>query len=280
MNLPPIDTIELERLPVGMAILKAILVNPLTNYFMTRERLSRWMEKNPSEMALASIEEPGGWKSMRAAYENKPGANWLDRVIVNYGTFPKALRNRKRISVSLLAALIDACDHDHVHVVAVGAGGGNNVLEAMAMAQHPDVRACLIDINAGAFEYGRQVASQLGLSDRLQFIQGDACDIRTMVDWDPELVTLIGIIEYLSDEELLRLLRAMHDAMDTGSHVLVNSIGNRHGIDRFLRRVFRLNLNYRSPERVSEFLAEAGFEACHDQDEPMNVYHLLIGRRA
>jgi len=280
MNLPPIDTIELERLPVGMAILKAILVNPLTNYFMTRERLSRWMEKNPSEMALASIEEPGGWKSMRAAYENKPGANWLDRVIVNYGTFPKALRNRKRISASLLAALIDACDHDHVHVVAVGAGGGNNVLEAMAMAQHPDVRACLIDINAGAFEYGRQVASQLGLSDRLQFIQGDACDIRTMVDWDPELVTLIGIIEYLSDEELLRLLRAMHDAMDTGSHVLVNSIGNRHGIDRFLRRVFRLNLNYRSPERVSAFLAEAGFEACHDQDEPMNVYHLLIGRRA
>lgn len=280
MNLPPIDIGELERLPVGRAILKTMLVNPVTNYCVTRKRLIRWLEKYPSEMALASIEEPGGWKSMRAAYQNKPGANWLDRVIVNYGSFPMALRNRKHVSARLLAALIDGCDEDHVHLVAVGAGGGNNVLEAMAAAGHPDVRACLIDINAGAFEYGGQVAADLGLSDRVQFIQGDACDIRTMVDWDPELVSLIGIIEYLSDEELLRLLGAMHDAMQAGSHMLVNSISDRHGVDRFLRRVFRLNLNYRSPARVSELLAQAGFDACHDQDEPMNVYHLLIGRRA
>lgn len=279
MKLPSIDTSTLERLPLGMAIMKALVFNPITNYCVTRESLTRSMVKNPSEMGLASIEDPGGWKSMRAAYRNKPGVNWLDRMIVNYGTFPKALRNRKRVSVDLLAALIDACEEDHVHLVAVGAGGGNNVLGAMAIAKHPNVRACLIDINAGAFEYGKEVASELDLSDRVQFIEGDACDIRTMVDWDPELVSLIGIIEYLSDEELLRLLGAMRDAMTAGSHVLVNSISHRHGIGRFLRRVFRLNLNYRSPARVSELLAEAGFDTFHVQDEPMNVYHLLVGRR-
>jgi len=279
VDIPAIDTSELERMAWHIRLLRTVAVNPYVNFAMTRKSFMRLMKRRPSELGIASIEDPGGWRSMRAAYENKPGRNWADRAMVRYGVFPMALRNRKRISAQLLAALIDDFKTDHVHLVAVGAGGGNNVLEAMAAARNKNAKACLIDLNAGAFDYGREVAERYGLTDCVRFVQGDACQIDTLVDYDPELVTLIGIIEYIADDGLLKLLAAMYEAMDHGGYVLVNSISKRHGMDRFLRRVFRLHLTYRSADDVEALLRQAGFAPCHRQAEPLGVYNLLIGRK-
>ena len=53
-----------------------------------------------------------------------------------------------------------------------------------------------------------------------------------------------------------------------------------HGTDRFVRRIFGLNIIHRSPEELAALLAPAGFTDVVSIPEPLGVYHVLVGRRA
>lgn len=267
-----------ERISLGTRFFKGIFINPLINCLVPRKTLRKFLYNCGSPMAKASINDPGGWRSMVIAYENPEPVNKWDKMVMRLGSFPMGLRNRKRLAVALIGDLLDN-NPELNNLVAIGAGAAHNVLEAMAVSSHRDVRACCIDLNEDAFAHGREMASRLGLEDRVQYIRGNAVDVADLIDVPPELVTCIGIIEYLTDEQVVNIFKAMHAASGPHAALLANSIANTHGTDRFLRTIFKLKLNYRSPDAVKALMEKGGYRIVDRRTEPMKIYNILVARK-
>jgi len=268
--------IEFERIGPVTRALKAVLINPFGNYMpagMLRGLL-RWTK---SDVAAANWADPGGWRSMVISYEGNPPKG-IDKILVKSGVVPMALRNRKKLAARLIARLIDACDQDPVHVLCLGAGPGHIIMDAMGQASKA-AETTLVDISADAFDYGRELAARCGMSDRAHFVQGDVRDVKDMLDHRTDIVKMMGICEYLEDDQIVSIAGAIAELMPPGAAVVFNSISTRHGTDRFFRRVFGLHMIHRCQEELQGLFSQAGFGDYQVFPEPLGVYTVAVGRR-
>ena len=260
--------------PLRKAI-KRVLIDPLANYLPAS--LWRWvLATAKSELAAANWTEPGGWRSMVISYDGRPH-QWADKVLVGSGAVSMALRNRLRLASRLLGELIDSLPAP-VHLLCLGAGPGLITVRALAAASTP-CDATLVDLNPEGFEFGRELARRHGLEDRMRFIQGDVRDVGRMLEHRPSLVKMIGICEYLTDEQIVGIASAVAQVMPPVAPIVFNNITRRHGNDRFLRRVFGLHMVYRSVKHMTDLMRQAGFGEFHVHQEPLGVYSVIVGRR-
>lgn len=271
-----ISDIPFERIGPVMRLVKKFFFNPLANY-LPAKWWRTWLREGQSELALANWNDPGGWRSMVISYEGNPEKPW-DRMLVKGGTIPTALRNRKRLAGRLFARILDQAKHDPAHAMCLGAGPGLTIMDAMEEATKPSV-ATLVDISSDAFAYGMVQAEKRGLADRVKYVQADVRDVKNMLDRPVDLVTMVGICEYLEDEQITSILRAVGTMMDPGTSIVFNSISDRHGTDRFFRNVFGLHMHHRAPEQVEALLAPAGFGEFVRFTEPLGVYSVVAGTK-
>ena len=271
-----LSQIEFETISPATRLLKAAVVHPLVNY-LPAGLLKGVLRLSRSELAAANWADPGGWRSMVISYNGRC-RQWADKLLVAGGTIPMALRNRRRLAGKVLAHLIDQAHSDPVQVLCVGAGPGMIIIDAMVQARRAAV-ATLVDLRDDAHQYASDLARRHGLGDRIRFVTGDARDIGKLADCRPEVVKMIGICEYLSDEEIGQIASALAGVMPHRGAILFNSLSKSHGTDRFFRRVFGLHMIHRSPQDLQEIMARAGFGDFVSIGEPLGVYHVILGRR-
>lgn len=271
-----VSDIEFERPgPIGR-MLKTVVVNPLVNY-LPAGLLKALLRFGKSELAAANWADPGGWRSMVISYDGQP-KQIADKILVKAGTIPMALRNRKRLGGRLIARLIDSSQHEPVHVLCLGAGPGQIIMEALTQAKR-SAQATLVDLNAEAFDFGQELASRKGLSEKVRFVAGDIRDIDKLVDHQAHIIKMLGICEYLTDDQIVDITTATAGTMPAGGSIVFNSISKAHGTDRFFRRVFGLHMNHRRPEQLQELIAAAGYSNFVSIPEPLGVYHVIVGRK-
>ena len=272
-----IADIEFEKFSPLARASKTLLINPFANY--APSGMLRWLLKvTRSELAEANWADPGGWRSMVISYNGQP-TQVADKLLVGAGTMSRALRNRRRLAAAVLARLIDASPRQPAHVLCLGAGPGHIISDALCKAR-PDATATLVDLSSDAFDYGRELARKLGLSDRIKFVLGDARNIKTMLAQPPDIVKLLGLCEYLTDEQIASIVRAAAEVMPPGATIVTNSLSMAHGTDRFFRRVFGLNMIYRDEQQMKDLLAPCGFGDFQVLPEPLGVYTVIVGRKA
>ena len=271
---------EFERISGFKKTLKTVFVNPWINHLIPRRMLKDFLKNSKCRLLRRSFKDPGGWKSMCVAYENNRPLGLIDKIVCEMGMFPMGLRNRKRLVSGIMAGLFDSYPaHEIVNVVEVGAGCGHNVQEAMRRCRHKNVHAYCIDLADEAFGYGRYMARNYGHADRINFIAGDVLDIDQLIEVKPNVVTTIGILEYLTDEQILEILRVLHGEMPEGASIVANSIYNNHGTDRFLRTILNLHIIYRTTEDVERLMEMAGFSDFSVEEEPLGVYTIITGHK-
>lgn len=273
-----ISDIQFEKVGPVSRLFKACLVNPLANYMPAG--LLRWLLKiTKSRLAEANWSDPGGWQSMVISYDGQP-TQWADKVLVGSGSIPTALRNRRVLAAMIIARLIEQSPSKPAEVLCVGAGPGQIIMDAMAQAK-ADSRATLVDLSSAAHAYAQASAAKRGLDRRMRFITGDVKNIRELVGayYKPDVVKMIGICEYLNDEHLIRVAKALASVMPTQSPVVFNSLSESHGTDRFFRRVFGLHMIHRSEDHLQEIMSSAGFGQFVSWLEPLGVYKVIVARR-
>ena len=264
-----------ERLSPLRRAVKRVLVDPLVNY-MPAAWMRGILRVTKSELAAANWTDPGGWKSMVISYHGKP-TQYADKMLVNAGVMSMALRNRLRLGGRILRDLIDSLP-EPVHVLCLGAGPGQTIVRAMVAAS-ATCDATLVDLNSDAFDFGRELAARHGLGERVRFIEGDVRNVRDMLGYPPAVVKMLGICEYLTDDEVLDIARAVAEVMPPGAAIVFNNITRRHGNDRFFRRVLGLHMIHRSVDHLSGIMRQAGFDDFEVHDEPLGVYSVIVGRR-
>lgn len=272
-----INQTEFERQGSLDRLVKAAVTNPLANY-LPSGLLRGLLKFGKSELAAANWVNPGGWRSMVISYNGRPNKP-ADKILVAGGLMPKALRNRRRLGASILAQLIDASGQEPVHVLCLGAGPGHIIMDAMLRAKRKS-HSTLVDINSDAFEYGRELARQSGLADRVRFVHSDIRgELEHLLADPPHVVKMIGICEYLTDEQIVEIGSAVSGVMPPGSAIVFNSISRAYGTDRFFRRVFGLHMNHRSPEELQRLFGAAGLGDFVTIPEPLGVYHVIVGHK-
>lgn len=269
--------IEFERQGPVRRALKAAVINPLANYLLPAGMLKAMLRWGKSELAQANWSDPGGWRSMVISYDGRP-EKIADKILVGAGTMAMALRNRRRLASAILVNLIDEAPHQPPHVLCLGAGPGQIITDALRRASS-QAHATLVDISADAFEYGRKLAERHGLDGRVRFVQGDVRDIGRMLDSRTDIVKMLGICEYLSDEQIVAIVKATGDVMQPGAAIVFNSLSRAHGTDRFFRRIFGLHMIHRSPSQLQALIEQARIGDFVSTPEPLGVYHVIVGRK-
>lgn len=271
-----IDNIEYESFDGVTNLFKKCLFNPLLNYVLPAGFLKKILTNSKSALAHESLVDPGNWQSMKLSYENNPPKDFLDKMVLQYGAFPAGLRNRKKLVVLKLSNLIKKYkDQENILIVGVGAGRGFNAMDSMVASGLKNVEGYFLDIDDSAMEPGKELAKSLGLSNKVKFIQGNAIDLKKYIPKNADILKLIGIIEYLTDDQVSEILDVGYKNMNKGSTVIVNTIEPTHGIEPFLQKTFNLKLNYRTTEQVQKLLVKSGFSILEDSKEALNIYHIL-----
>ncbi|QDT29796.1 Putative lysophospholipase [Gimesia panareensis] len=257
------------------------LINPCKNYLIPASWLQRLLKSSQSELLTETFRRPGSWRAMEILYRKDAPFDLLDRQALLDNPISRASRNRLQTVTQILIDLIQACHSDGpVILMGVGAGPGRHVQTAISRLQlsAAEVHAHLIDLDDDAFEYGQQLAEQLGISDCISFLQGDAREIQEVLpDVKPNIVKLIGLIEYLNDQQLHELLTALHTVMVPGGYLVTHGILDPWNGAPSLKRIFGLQHTRRSGEDVRQILETVGFQVTDQVIEPMGIYPIVTG---
>ena len=277
------DGIQFEVFSLRQKIRHRV-ANPFKNWLLPGSLIRKIMVWSGSPIVLESLHRPGGWKAMEIIYQNDPPIGFIDALSVRDACFPMAIRNRKKLVTKTIAELVrkyapESC----VVIVGVGAGPGTNIQEGILQSgiDKHKVAAYLIDMDSDAFEYGKEAAKKRDLEENVHFIQGDAREITKHVpNIAPHIVKMIGILEYLNDEQVLDLFRAMHGAMAPGGSIITHSLEDAYHTTPFLKRALNWHIYTRTPQHASGLLVRAGFQNIAAKAEPMGIYTVLVAQKA
>lgn len=190
-----------------------------------------------------------------------------------------ALRNRRILVADVLTNLINNIPPDDPGIVCLGAGPGIIINDALKACNKPNAHATLVDTSVGAIQYGEILASLWHLDHRMEWIRCDILDTNKWLVAQPDIVKMIGICEYLTDAQIRTIVGTLCAgyAMPVGAKIVVNSVKNAHGNDRFFRKVLGVNLRYRTPQQIIRLLD--GFEDFNIVDEPTGVFSVITATR-
>jgi len=272
--------VKLEQFSPLQKVLKKCVIYPFLNTIFPKSWIINFSKNSDSAFLKELSRGPGSWRSMMLSYDREVHKSFLDQWIYHTGGLPVALRNRKRLVVQFLKELIEEhLDEGEVDIVSVGCGTGIHTIEGMARVTSEKVRAHLFDLDSEAFEVGEEIKHKHGLSHRVVFIKADVSTLPDHLSVKPQVVEMVGIIEYLSDEQMINLFERVNHLTALNSSILVNSIQPAHGMDKFLKRVFDFHLRYRSPENMMKLLEKCGYDNFEIANEPTGVYSVITGKK-
>lgn len=281
--LPSLTEQEFETPSAGQQFAYRIL-NPFKNYLLPSGLLKGLMRTSKSKLIEESFVAPGGWRSMELLYRNAPPTDWLDRQALRDNPISMAARNRRKVVTGKLAQLIREQPVDeHVTMLGIGSGPGWHIQTAIMEAGIEDSRvtAYLMDLADDAFSYGQTIANHFKIGDSVNFLTGDARHIdETLPGVHVNIVKLVGIIEYLSDEQLIELLDAVRDVMVPEGRLLTHGLVDRYGTSPFLARVFNLKHRQRDDKALKQILTQRGFKILECEYEPSGIHPIVIAARA
>ncbi|MCF8206139.1 MAG: methyltransferase domain-containing protein [Methylotenera sp.] len=151
----------------------------------------------------------------------------------------------------------------HRHRRLLDVGGGNGAFACRAARAAPGLRVQVFDL-PGVAALARQRFAQAGLADRCSAVGGDF--FQDPLPAGADLVTLLRVVHDHDDDRVLRLLRAVRQALVPGGCLLLaEPLADTPGAERMGHAYFGLYLlamgrgEPRSEARLRELLAEAGF---------------------
>ncbi|MDP2630243.1 MAG: class I SAM-dependent methyltransferase family protein [Candidatus Uhrbacteria bacterium] len=234
-------------------------------------------------------EGAASWRAIDLLYNHpfqKPkslGA-WLDNVWL-MSPNAQAVRNRRKIAKNeLLKTILSSGTQGEVRILSLACGSAEAVLDAVAEANKSGIRiqCLLIDVDASALAYARGVAEKLGISEQVKTKRANLLGFerlgKIIATYQPRIVEMMGLIDYVTDKHTVALIKTIHDALPVGGIFFTcNIIPNAERV--FLRHVINWEMIYRRPGELVEIMSVAGFRNIRTIVEKMNIHVIAIGAK-
>lgn len=288
---------ELERLVWPYRLMVPILYLLGTYVFLKKKILGLWRTEPHTNFFLVdgvSIssrrvkEGAARWPALDACYNfiRGRGRNGFQRAIDNYWLHirnAQAVRNRLKIATRELEEAIRVIARRRegpVRVLSLAAGTAQGVIDVVAKLrlEKIDVRATLIDQDPTALRYARRIAREAGVEKRVTAIEGKVFKFRRYIDFEPDIVEMMGLIDYLEDEEIVLLMRMIRLRLSPKGYFFTCHI-HPNSEAFFLKWVVDWTMKYRSLETLRNLLARAGFAEPRLLTEPHGIHSIAVATK-
>ncbi len=243
--------------------------------------MKRRMSSSTSPLIQEFRQNPGGWRAMEIIYENaRPKSLW-DWYVLRGLPLSIEARNRRRFFVYTLSTWMKTIPESSPRrMLILGSGPALDVLEAMQTQPGPfDVDA--VDLDDGAIVRGREEATRLKLSEQIAYHHGDVRSaLRNLGDKTYNLISLIGLAEYLSDEELTDLLQELSEHAAPGCKVITHAYEDTFHSESTLSRMFGIKIHPRTAVHMSRLLNDTGFSVQEIEATPLGIYPMILATPA
>ena len=191
----------------------------------------------------------------------------------------QSVRNRFKLAKQeVRKAILKFDQQQEIRILSLACGSAQAIIELMAEFKEKGtvVRVMLLDIDKSALDYALNLASQNGVGDQVEFINSNISQaIRLHRDFKPQIVEMLGFLDYLSQKQAIRLVSKIYQGLNLGSILLTCNI--RKNTERFfVYWVINWPMIYRSPSKLLEVAEKSGFVKYRIIYEPLKIHGLLI----
>jgi alpha-beta hydrolase superfamily lysophospholipase/SAM-dependent methyltransferase len=229
-------------------------------------------------------------ESLDYVYDNKPRGNLLVGKVIDYFYLNaigwRGIRQRRAcMNQALRFALKQVREAGMpLQLMDIAGGAGRYLLDVL---DEPDLKILCRDWSESALARGRESAQQMGLSERITHLRGDAFDEQSLatVEPKPSIAVVSGLYElFPENDKLQRSLRGLFSAVNPGGwliytgqpwhpqvEMIARTLTNRDGQFGVMRR--------RPQGEMDALVEQAGFKKEKQWIDDFGIFTVSIARK-
>jgi extracellular factor (EF) 3-hydroxypalmitic acid methyl ester biosynthesis protein len=229
-------------------------------YILTTETADRFYSK-PRGYA-------GDFVAIHKIYMNRPGGSSrlgpiVDRMFLEMPP-SVAVRNRRKLIADEIVATVRARNGAPVRVLCLASGPATEVFDAFSeLGDRSQLKATLMDIDLQALAFVDEQRSQLKLNGQINLVNENLIALflgRSALKLEPQdLIYSIGLIDYLNDKLVGKLLQFAHQNLAPGGRVLLGNFHPRNPAKEFMDVVLEWSLIHRTEEDMHRLFRGSPF---------------------
>jgi CRP-like cAMP-binding protein/SAM-dependent methyltransferase len=247
---------EAQRSALG-----AELQHEMLPYVLTTETAERFYSK-PRGYA-------GDYLSIHNIYQNQARGIGrmgpiVDRMFLE--TPPsRAVRNRRTLLAGEIVRSVQARNGAGTRVMCLASGPATEIFDAFEQLPDPaKLKATLLDIDLQALAFVDDLRTRRRLTQQVALVNENLIALflgRTRVNVEPQdLIYSIGLIDYLNDRLVGKLLQFAHANLAPGGRVLLGNFHPKNPAKEFMDYVLEWNLIHRKEEDMDRLFRESPFQ--------------------
>ncbi len=229
-------------------------------------------------------------ESLDYVYENKPRGNLLIGKVIDYFYLNaigwRGIRQRRACMNQALRWVLKQVRDSGMpqQLMDIAGGAGRYLLDVL---DEPDLKILCRDWSESALATGRATAQQMGLSDRITHLRGDAFDEASLasVEPKPSVAVVSGLYELFPDNERLqRSLRGLFSAVNPGGWIIYTGQPWHPQVEMIARTLTNRDGQFwvmrRRPQGEMDALVEAaGFKKEKQWIDDFGIFTVSIARK-
>lgn len=200
-----------------------------------------------------------------------------------------AVRNRLRIVESEFGRFMGGRlteGFQETKVLSIAAGSSRGIMEELAELNgrgHDKIKLRMVDINREALKDGRKLVAELGIGEAVEFIRAHVFSFKRYLEngYQPDFVEIVGLLDYLDDDQVIKLLAQVRNHLSEGGEVLYSNIAPNDEEEFTHRIVGWPRMQYRGSQDVLRVATVAGFTADKLRliSEPLGIYNVVSAKK-
>ena len=211
----------------------------------------------------------GDYLAIHRIYGNKAGGTGrlgpiVDRMFLD--TPPSlAVRNRRVLLANEISATVNAGQNGAVKVLCMASGPATEVFDAFSLLQDKTrLKVTLMDIDLQALAFVDEIRTKQKLTNQMTLVNENLIALylgRGKTKVEPQnLIYSIGLIDYLNDKLVNKLLQYAYDNLVPGGRVILGNFHPRNPAKEFMDYVLEWNLIHRTEEDMNRLFLNSAFK--------------------
>jgi ubiquinone/menaquinone biosynthesis C-methylase UbiE len=216
------------------------------------------------------------------SYRNQPEGKFIigkiiDKYLLNH-PLAKAGRNRLAIVQETLMQLIEKWPpQKEVTILSLPCGYARDLIGVLEDIKDRNVRAYGLDLGEKAVEVASERAKEKGI-EKISFHLGDALCPESYPIQSPDIISSIGLAEYLSYEDMIKFYKQLHSVLGEDGYLLASYTGH-YPNERIALEISGLIINLLDKPEVEEVFSQLPFSDVKIWHEPEKIHTMILARK-
>lgn len=209
----------------------------------------------------------GDYLTLQMVYDDQPDGvrrlgPYIDRWFLGIPA-SCAVKNRRGLLRDIIIDIAQVNNGRPTAITSLACGPAREIFDIFGEPDHPDIIATGLDIDDQALAYARNIAAGAGVTERMTFVRANVVKLalgrQTLELADQDLVYSIGLIDYLADHLVVKLLDWIYRRLRPGATAIVGNFDIDNPDRAFMDHLLDWRLIHRSPQDLVDLFAQSEF---------------------